>query len=120
MNDEFTTEDDESPFFVLVDPKLDRQFGLAGGVPRINPPGMKPLLAIFTDDDLAKRFCEDLRRPDVTPQAISSPKDMLAIAEFFQTSGIQEVARDLSFHPPTIQTTSIASFITALRPSSGI
>jgi hypothetical protein len=119
MNDESVLEDDEFPLFVLVDAKLDKQFGLPGGVPRINPPGMKPLLVIFTDEDLAKRFCEDLRRPDVTPQAIRSPKDLLPIAEFFQNSGIQEVARDLSFHPPTIQTTSMASFIGALRRGAG-
>jgi hypothetical protein len=111
------TEDDEFPLYVVVDPNLEKQFGMPGGIPRINPPGMKPLLAVFTDEDLAKRFCEDLRRPEVKPRAVQRPEEMLLIAEFFQKSGIDEVARDTSFHPPTIQTTSIASFIAALRRS---
>jgi hypothetical protein len=113
------SEDDEFPLYVVVDPNLERQFGMPGGIPRINPPGMKPLLAVFTDEDLAKRFCEDLRRPDVQPHVVRRPEEMLLIAEFFQKSGIDEVARDISFHPPTIQTMSMASFIAALHRSCG-
>jgi hypothetical protein len=118
-NTRAVVEDDEFPVFVIVDPKLESQFGMPGGIPRINPPGMKPLLTIFTDEDLARRFCEDLRRPDVTPPPIERPQDLLAIAEHFQKSGVDEVARDISFHPPTLQTTSMASLIAALRRSCG-
>jgi hypothetical protein len=43
MEAPMVTEDDEFPLYVVVDPNLDKQFGMPGGIPRINPPGMKPL-----------------------------------------------------------------------------
>jgi len=108
-------ENDEFPLYVVVDPKLESQFGLEGGIMKIHPPGMDPVMAIFTDEDLARRFCEDLRRPDAIAQPIYRLEDMLRIAEFFRNNGVDNVARDISFHPPTIQTTSMAIFIDSIR-----
>ena len=107
--------DDEFPLFVIVDKDLEKKLGMPGGVPRLNGPGMKPLLTVFTDEDLAKRLCEDLRSPTLHPRAIQTPQEMLEIAEAFQKAGIEDVSRDISFHPPTNQTTSIESFIASLH-----
>jgi hypothetical protein len=103
------------PLWTLYDEALDKKLGMPGGVPRINPPGKPPLLAIFTDADLARRFIEDLRRPDVQPLALPNPKAVLVIAEHFQKEGVQYVGIDISFHPPGMQIHPIGEFIEDVR-----
>jgi hypothetical protein len=103
------------PVWTLYDEALAKKHGMPGGVPRINPPGMKPVLAIFTDEDLAKRFIEDLRRPDVKPLALQHPRDLLAVAEHFEKAGVEHVAIDISFHPPGMQLHPIREFISDAR-----
>jgi hypothetical protein len=103
------------PLWTLYDEALAKKLGMPGGVPRINPPGMGPLVAIFTDVDLAKRFIEDLRRPDVTPLALPNPKAVLAVAEHFQKAGVEHVGLDISFHPPSMQIHPIGEFIDDVR-----
>lgn len=103
------------PLWTLYDEALDKRLGMPGGVPKINPPGMKPMLAIFTDPDLAQRFIDDLQRPDTKPLALPTPKAVLMIAEYFQKSGVENVGIDISFHPPGMQLHPIEEFIDDVR-----
>jgi hypothetical protein len=103
------------PLWTLYDSALDKRLGMPGGVPLINPPGMGTLLAVFTDADLAKRFIEDLRRPDVIPLALREPKALLKIVEYFQQRGVANVGIDISFHPPGMQLHPIGEFIDDIR-----
>src|SRR5690349_12077699 len=86
------------PLWTLYDAALAK-LGMPSGVPQINPRGMPPLLAVFTDADLAERFITALGRPDVKPLALRNPKAVLDVAEHFQKAGVQHVAIDISAHP---------------------
>jgi hypothetical protein len=103
------------PLWTLYDAALGQ--GKAG-IPQINGPNMEPFLAIFTDVDLAKRFIEDLRRPDVEPVALREPKAVLAILEHFQQKGIKHVGLDFSFHPGGVHLHPIGEFIEDVRRST--
>jgi hypothetical protein len=59
------------------------------GVPKITFPDIGPFLPIFSDVDLAVQFIEDSRRPNLRPLALREPKDLIAIAEFFQNQESQ-------------------------------
>jgi hypothetical protein len=105
------------PLWTLHDKALEKKLGMPGGVPRIDPPGMEPMLAVFTDADLAERFARALGRPDVVPMALRNPQAALAVAEFFQKEGVKYVGIDISFQPnsASLQLRSIGEFIDDVR-----
>ena len=104
------------PLWTLYDEALATKFGMPGGVPRINPPGMEPMLVVFTDQDLARRFVEALRRPDVRPLAsqirklclqlpstLKNPESSM-LASTFPSSLVLQVSN------PTSSVTSLMTF----------
>ncbi len=103
------------PLWTLYDEALAQRLGMPDGIPILNPPGVGTMLPLFTDVDLAQRFIEDARRPDVTPLAIREPLGLLAIVEHFQRKGIQHVGIDLSLHPGGVQLHPIGDFIAEQR-----
>ena len=104
------------PLWTLYSEELDKKFGMPGGVPQVNPPEMKPLLAVFTDQELAQRFIDKVGWPGVVPLALPNPEAVLKVAEHFLGKGVEDVGIDISFHAVlTFQLHPITEFIEDVR-----
>ncbi len=103
------------PLWTLVDETLHNTLGMPGGVPKINFPTKGPVLAIFTDLDLAERFLRETQHGSVKPLALLIPEAVLKIAEYFEKAGVKLVAIDIGVNPPSAHLYPIEEFLDDVR-----
>ena len=77
---------------------LDRE-GAPGNAPRVKSADHGEVLAMFTDEYLAKRFIEDGQRPGVTTFEIGAKSVLLGLLDIAQESGVQYVGIDCPAGP---------------------
>jgi hypothetical protein len=83
----------------------------------VTAPGVGPVLTLFTDDDLARRFAEDIRLGGVAPLPIPDRAALIEHVERAMSRGVGHVAVDVSFHPPSGQLHPAAAFLADIRNS---
>ncbi|MFL5339886.1 MAG: hypothetical protein ACJ8F7_07025 [Gemmataceae bacterium] len=78
----------------------------------IGHPHAGPMVPIFTDEDLSRRFIEDFNGPrDVQPLALPSPQALLAVLGYQLNNGAKFVGVDYNFKRDSAQLHEIREFI---------
>ncbi len=102
LDDLFNSDDGavDYPFWTIKSLDLERQHGPEFAVPQMNCPGGPSVLAIFSDDDMAQRFIDDIRLPNCEPLIIPTAADMLELVDAFRKDGVKHVGYEIWFRPP--------------------
>jgi len=89
----------EFPVWSVVDEAIFRRDGLIPALPKLFTPEDGAIFALFTDDDLAKRFVERLPLPGKVPVKLITPGALRVILTELQCMGCKNVGIDPSTTP---------------------
>jgi hypothetical protein len=97
MSEELPSHDDffcTLPVWTVIDPEEFKQAGVPASIKLLNSPKFGLLLGLFTDEDLALRFIEDVGLTGRTTFKISAKEQLLDTLSSFKVIGVKYVGID--------------------------